>query len=272
MTTLQKAIKYLALAFAFFIIVNIISGILFGIYSIANVLGLKKSESKQTDSLEDVTVNMESTQIDTLKIELEYTNLKIQNGEVLKVESNSSNISCTQNNNQLSIKEKDHNWFSNNDANELIIYIPEDMLFDNVKMDTGAGEIYIERLQTKELDFEMGAGKVEIQNLKVLNNAKIDGGAGKVEILDGEINNLDLDMGIGESILNTKLNGNNDIDAGVGKLEIDLTDEIENYTIKISKGIGAITIDGKETADNTIYGNGETYVKVDGGIGAIIIK
>ncbi len=274
MTTLQKVIKYLALAFAFFIIVNIISAILFGIYSLASVLGLKQSESEpaQTDSLKDMTVNMESNQIATLKIELEHTNLKIQKGEALKVESNSSHISCTQNHNQLVIKEKEHNWFLNNDASELIIYIPEDKTLDHVKMDTGAGEIYIEKLQTRELDFEIGAGKVEIQNLNVLNKAQIDGGAGKVEVLDGEINNLDLDMGVGETILNTKLSGNNDIDAGVGKLEIELTDEIENYTIKVKKGIGSITIDEKEAADNTVYGSGETYIKVDGGVGAIIIK
>ncbi len=57
-----------------------------------------------------------------------------------------------------------------------------------------------------------------------------------------------------------------------GKLDLNLTDGTENYTIKVSKGIGSITIDGKETIDNRTYGTGKTYIKIDGGVGAIDIK
>ena len=42
MTLAQKIIKYLALAFAIFLIVTIISGILGGLYALSGVLGLKK--------------------------------------------------------------------------------------------------------------------------------------------------------------------------------------------------------------------------------------
>lgn len=274
MTTLQKVIKYLALAFAIFIIVNIISCILFGIYTFANLLGLKKTQVVQEENLQEINYAIESANTKILKIDLQYTNLKIQKGDTLKVESNTSNITCTQNNNQLIIKEKGHSWFTINekDASQLVISVPEEMVFNKVNIDAGAGEIYIETLNTNELNFEMGAGKVEIHKLNVNNRAKIDGGAGKIELMSGEIANLDLDMGVGECILNTKLNGNNDIDAGIGKLEIDLTNNIEDYTIKVSKGIGSITIDGKEASNDTVYGTGDTNIKVDGGIGAIIIK
>ena len=159
-----------------------------------------------------------------------------------------------------------------NDARKLIVYIPENIVFELVNIEAGAGEIKIEDLETKKLSFEIGAGKVEIAKLNVLEEAKIDGGAGKVEILSGNINNLKLNVDVGEFILNDTLTGNNDIEAGIGKLEIDLKDELENYEIKVNKGIGSITIDGKEVSDNTKYGDGKTSIKVDGGIGSIIIK
>ena len=44
------------------------------------------------------------------------------------------------------------------------------------------------------------------------------------------------------------------------------------YKIKVNKGIGSITIDGKETIDGNEYGHGETYIDIDGGVGAIEIK
>ena len=41
MTTAQKIIKYLAIAFAIFLIIAIISLIMFGVYALSGVLGLK---------------------------------------------------------------------------------------------------------------------------------------------------------------------------------------------------------------------------------------
>lgn len=272
MSTAQKIIKYLALALAFFLIVNIISGILMGLNELASALGLRKSNNNKTGYLEEITTDLVNSDIATLKIDIDYADLKIKRGETFKAESNNKDILCTQNNNQIIIKEENHNWMSNKESSELVIYIPEDMIFDAVKIETGAGEINIADLITKELSFEIGAGKVEIEKITVLDKAKIDGGAGKVEILSGEIHNLDLDMGVGELELTSKLTGNNDIDAGVGRLEINLTDGLDNYHLKVSKGLGSITVDGKETEDGKEYGNGESYIKVNGGIGAIEIR
>lgn len=272
MSTAQKIIKYLALAFAIFIIVNIISGILFGIYSVANIFGLTKSNTNKIISNEKVVTNFENVNLATLKIKLEYSTLVIRQGDTLKVESNSKDISCKQNNNQLEIKENSHNWSFKNDESIVNVYLPSNIVFDDVKIEVGAGEINIEKLETKNLDFELGAGKAEIKQLNVTEIAKINGGAGKVDIISGEIHNLDLDMGVGKFELTSKLTGKNDIDAGVGKLDINLTDGTENYKIKVSKGIGSITIDGKNASDNTEYGDGKTFIKIDGGVGSINVK
>ncbi len=276
MSTAQKIIKYLALAFAFFIIVNIISVILFGLNNLSNILGLKKSnnnlENEQIGDLEVITGNLQETEITNLKIDIKYSNLKIEQGEYLKVESNYKDISCKQNNNQITIKENGNKWYSKKDTSDIIIYIPEEMEFEEVKIEAGAGKIEIANLTTKELDFDIGAGKVKIDRLTVLNQAKIDGGAGKVDILSGEIHNLDLNMGVGEFVLNSKLIGNNKIEQGVGKLIVNLTDDLENYRIKTSKGIGSITIDGNKVEDEGTYGNGENYIKIEGGIGTVEIK
>lgn len=271
MTTLQKVIKYLALAFAIFIIVNIISGILFGIYSLSGILGLAKNNETTIENYEEITTNFENSNIQTLKIELEYSSLVIKKGNTLMAQSNNANVSYKQNNNQLIVKENS-SWFSKNNKRIVILYIPEDIILDRVNIETGAGKIEIEELNTRELSFKIGAGEVEIQNLNVQQKAKIDGGAGKVSILAGKINDLDLNMGIGKFELTSILTGKNDIDAGVGKLNLNLLDNIENYAIKVDKGIGTITINGKETQDSIQYGNGDTLIDIDGGVGSIEIK
>jgi len=231
MTTAQKIIKYLAVAFAIFLIMTIISAILSVILALSGILGLKTAV--QNSSTELIATTFENAEIDTLNIDIAFTNLTIKQGEILKIETDNSNIDCKQKNQELHLEEKDYKWFSyNNVEKELILYIPEDLEFEKVK---------------------------------------INAGAGKVTILSGKINDLDFDMGVGEANITADLLGKSEINAGVGELNINLQGEKESYKIKADKGIGSIKIDGKEVSNGEVYGDGENYIEIDGGIGSINI-
>lgn len=71
--------------------------------------------------------------------------------------------------------------------------------------------------------------------------------------------------------LNGKLTGTSKVDSGVGAININLIDNLENYTIDVSKGLGSVTLDGKKLEIDRIYGTGENYLSVDGGVGEIKI-
>lgn len=269
MKPFQKVIKYIAIAFAIFLIVTIVSTALAGFYAISGILGLKKANDIKSTDIKGM--EFLDTNINMLEINLNYTNLTIKKGNSLCVETNNTKIKCKQNNQKLEIKEEKHKWFFNNEDLDIIVYIPETINFEKVKINSGAGEINIERLYTEELQFDLGAGKTSIENLIVTKECNINGGAGKVDILSSLINNLDLDMGVGEVNLSSILTGKNDIDAGVGNLNIDLQNSKENYTIKVEKGIGNVKIDGNSLSDGSVFGNGANYLEVDGGIGNIKI-
>ena len=271
MTTAQKVIKYLAIAFAIFLIVTIISTITATLFAVSGILGLKK-DIEENINAEMTTTNFENSDITTLDIEIGFTNLTIKTAETLKVETDNNNIQFKQEKQSLEIKEKNKKWFSNYEEKQLILYLPEDLEFDKVKIVTGAGKIDIETFNTESLAFELGAGETEIEKLNVSKECEIDGGAGKLSILDGIINDLDLDMGVGEVNLASNLTGKNEINAGVGKLNINLQGEKESYKIQADKGIGSIKIDGKEISNGETFGDGENYIEVDGGIGNIDIN
>lgn len=272
MTTAQKVIKYVAIGFAVFLIVNIISSILFGLFIVGNILGLTDSPNNILEDMKVISSNV--THIEEMNIELAYTNLQIKTGNSFKVETDNSKISFSENNGKIIIKEEKHNWlWRNNDIGDLIIYIPENLVtLSDVNIEAGAGEITINSLETKELHLNLGAGKVYIENLIVDKETNIDGGAGKLEIISGEINNLDLDMGVGEIVLQSNLTGKSDIDAGIGNLNIELLGNKESYKIEVDKGLGNIDIDNKDiVGEKQAWGNGENYIKIDGGIGNISV-
>ncbi len=269
MTTAQKIIKYLALSFAIFLIFTIMSGIFETLYSLSGVLGLQKEDKVIKNEMN--IINFENNSGALLDIDVSFTNLIIKKGEFLKAETNNKNINCKQNNQNLQIKEKKHNWFSKNNKGDLIIYIPEDLNFEKVKINAGAGKIQIENINAKKLYLDLGAGETVIEKLNITDNCKIESGAGKVSILSGNINELNLDMGVGKFDVTSSITGNSKIDAGIGNLELNILGKKEDYKIKTSKGIGNINIDGDNILDNYIYGNGKNIIKVDGGIGNINI-
>ena len=272
MTTAQKVIKYIALGFAAFLIVTIISAILSGGYALLRAFGLIHVD-KNIVTEELKVISSEVKEISTLKIDLSCTNLDVKIGDNFKVETNNSKITFTNDNGSVKIKEENRNWLNNNKESNLIINIPEDIIaIDETKIETGAGKINIENLNTQSLYLELGAGDVYIKNLTVTKEAKIDGGLGRTELKSCEINNLKANLGMGDFVFNGKLTGKNEIDSGVGAIDIDLMDNKGNYKINVSKGLGNVTLDGQKLEMDRVYGTGENYLDVDGGIGEIKIE
>lgn len=260
MTQAQKIIKFCAIALALFIIFSIITGIF--------SLMVNISYSFVSEEVGDFTTTTYDNVLN-LNIDLPDTKLTIKKGEEFKIETNSKDIIINKENDTLKLKNKKKYIFSKKLESKTIIYIPNEL--DKVSLKLGAGNIDINSLSVKELDFEIGAGKVNIENLNVSNNISLDTGAGEVNISAETLNNLDLDMGVGKVTINAKLTGSTDIDAGVGELNINILEKLENYKLKIDKGIGTIRINNEEVSSNT-FGSGINLIEIDGGVGSINIK
>lgn len=267
MTNGQKAIKYFAICFGIFLIVSIVGGIL-------NLIGLVTDNNEEyLKEMKEVYTTENISKIKDLKIDLKASRLTIENGNALTVSSNNQNVNVTEKNGNLQIKEKNHSWNINSqNQSEVVITVPSDYEFLSIVLDAGAGVIDIKTLNTKDLDLDLGAGTVNIDNLNVYNTTEIDGGAGKMTIQSGYLNNLDFDMGVGESIIKAKIEGNSEIDCGVGRLDLNIIGTKDDYTLKISKGIGNVLVDGESISNDVSIGIGENGLKIDGGVGNIEIR
>ena len=267
----QKVIKYLAIAFAIALIVGIITTIVSVVSSIPLTLKIGKNNSDSNNIIE-TSSDFESENIAFLDIDIAYSNLTIRKGEYLKVESSDKDIQCKQDEQKIIIKERNSNWFNNTKKEELIVYVPENIQFDKVNINTGVGKVNIEILNTKVLKMNLGAGETSMKNINITENAKIDTGAGKVNITSAKINDLRCDLGIGATEISAKLLGNTRIGTGVGSLKLDVLGKKEEYETKVNKGLGNVTIDEEKISDNEVVGNGENRIDIDGGVGEIKIN
>lgn len=266
MNTMQRVIKYLAMAFAVFLSVSIIGGIIAGLTGVSYILSGRDNEADG-----DMQVYPIEGEISSLSISLSGAELKIQTADKFSVESNHKYISVKAEDGQLCIKETKKLFAAYPRGVTVILHIPEGFVFDDATIETGAGKVEIDSLSADILTLSLGAGEVEIRNLTANSRADIDGGAGELKIDGGRLCNLRLDMGVGALTLKSRIEGQSRLDYGVGETRLTLLGSREDYQIEIDKGIGEAKLEGESMLDDSVYGAGENRIEIDGGIGAINI-
>lgn len=272
MSAFQKTIKYLAMAFAIFLTVSIIAGILsvFGFFGgfFGGFGGVFSGDDAVSKDIETYAV---SADISSLEVKINAANFVIKQGKSFSVESNLKHLTVEDKGGILSIKEtKEFNGMYA--GAKLTLYVPANTNFDKVIINTGAGRVNVDYLSADTVELELGAGEVKIDTLIANNDAYINGGAGQVSVLGGALHNLDLDMGIGQFDLTSAITGNSKFDLGIGESNIDIIGKKDDYKFNLEKGIGDIRIDGAKIPETRGLGNGENVIDVSGGIGTINIK
>lgn len=268
MTSIQKAIKYLAIAFAIFLSVSIIGGIITAVAGISYIFTGSDSEKESAGEMQTYSVDGD---ISKLALNLSGAELKIKTSDKFSVESNNKYISVDTKKSKLCIDEAKKPFSVMSKGVTVVLSIPEGFIFDDADIDTGAGKVEIEELSADDLKLSLGAGEVQIKNLTANMSADIDGGAGELTIEGGLLRNLELDMGVGELNLKSRIEGRSELDYGIGETNLTLLGSREDYQIELDKGIGSAYLEGENMKNDSIYGAGKNKIEIDGGIGDINI-
>lgn len=268
----QKIIKYVAIAFGLYLAINIIGWIVFGF---SMLLGIDMAKNIFTGTGTELIQYGEvvSQDVEELDIEIAFADFEVKTGEELKIEGQIyEDFKIKVENKTLKIEDVNKKWiFNSNDVAKVTLYVPEELKFNKAEIEIGAGTTNIEKLNSKDLDLNLGAGAVKIQNCDA-EKADIECGAGKVEIENSSLKNLILNTGVGEFSYNGYILGNSQIECGIGKLTLDLEGGEEIYSVEAEHGIGEIKINGNKLEDDKIQGSGENRIKIEGGIGEIQIN
>ena len=211
------------------------------------------------------------SEINSLDIEINAADFKIEYGERLAVTSNLKYLSVKEEGGTLKIVDEAPPHSGYTDA-ELTIQIPVGKVYERILIDTGAAKLTVDELFAKELYLNIGAGDAEIGYLEASAAASIECGAGAIEVECGSLKDLSLNLGAGEANIGAVLLGESRLECGVGELNLKLFGGEFNYKINAERGIGSITVDGEKMDGSGSYGDGENTVNIKGGIGAINIS
>lgn len=272
MTTTQKIIKYLAIAFALFLVISIFS-IIFGLSR--EIISSINSDKKDSKLLEEyTTISNNVNNIESFRIDISNDDIEIKEGEKFEVKTNDPDVKFYHENSKVKIKtDKTFSWhFSNSSRGTIIIYLPNEFNISELNLNLGAGKIDIDKIFVETLLMDLGAGTMTAKEINVYEKATINGGAGNINIYSGTINNLNLKLGAGNASIESDLTGSNTLTTGVGKLNLGLSRSKDNYKFDISKGLGNIILNDFDVSEDILIGDGETKIKISGAVGNIIIN
>lgn len=177
-------------------------------------------------------------------------------GDGILVTGDTGRLTCEEDGEEVSLKYHRKHY---TEPMELQIYLPVRGL-DEIELEFGAADVYIEALEGSDISVSMGTGNLEADSIKALRSADLEVGTGAISVGYLEGNALEFECGI-------------------GSLEIVLQGKQNDYVYTLDCGIGTINLGadsysglGRETRiDNTARTGVEKYVEADCGIGEITI-
>jgi hypothetical protein len=267
MTQSQKIVKYLGIALAIVLLIGIVGAALRLVLLLGGLTTLGN-----TPATGDVQTWTFDETVTGLFIDVSALELTVKEGDTFSVETNGQFVACKRVGNTVTVKETRRLLWRSTQTGQVTVTLPEELLLDKADIATGAGAVTLGSLAADTLELELGAGEVTLRELDITRRTDIDGGAGKITVSDSRLSNLDLDMGIGELVLSAAIHGDSEIDFGIGSADLTLIGTAEEYRLRASKGIGAVTLGGEKMTGDTFYGNGANRLELNGGIGEIAVR
>lgn len=277
MSQFQKTVKYIAMAFAIFLAVGIISAIAGLVLNIiAAITGVPIfGNQKKIDVAYDI------YGVESLDVDHGAGDLIIKTGDTFRVEGEDVpegfRAEVAEDGTLKVYTENKHrflwfnfNWFGSF-RSKVTIYLPEDFVAEEVRLDTGAGNTTVEALRAEKLTISTGAGKFRGYDI-VADKAKLDAGVGDFTLTGISLRDADIDSGVGSLRLEGELLGHTKIDCGVGNVNLDLIGNRDDYSLDVDAGIGSVHVNGEKLSGSHNNVDARHSMKVDGGVGQININ
>ena len=222
-------------------------------------------------SLGEPTTYELSSEFHSLDIKIDASDFYIELSDKFSIESNLKDLTIKEENGTLVVIHKTEKFVNYADA-MFKLYIPNNIVFEEVDIESGAGRFTLNSLSAKSIEFKFGAGQVNIGSFNASSSIDIEGGSGEINISSGTLNNLTLKMGVGELNLTASLNGESNLEFGVGESDLTLIGSKDDYLFDINAGIGSISINGKKYSEFINNKNAQNEINIKGGVGELNIS
>lgn len=166
-------------------------------------------------------------------------------------------FSCEQDGEELKLKTKDK-FLDRNKQGEgtITIYLPENLSLEELKIELGAGYLYLDGVCADKLQIDAGAGEAEIMDFYA-GKAKFKADVGKVTAFG-------------------MVTGDIELEAGVGCIDYTASGCEEDYDYEIQAGVGTVTCGDSNYSglgvEEVIEHHAGKKMSIDCGVGSVNVQ
>jgi hypothetical protein len=157
-----------------------------------------------------------------------------------------------------------------NNTPSIKITVPKDFHAENIKIMLNAGRLKADNLHADTGSFNVDAGSLEIEGLIIEEESSFSVGAGYISLKQIDVRDITVKCDFGSVIIEGVVTGDNKIYCDVGKITLDIEDNMDFYSFDIDSDLGNVIINNRRYRDKVIRSDsnknkGSFLLKVDVG-------
>ena len=241
-----------------------------------------KDEQKKDQGITEGELCADAADVEELELVFANCSLEIlpSNDETIRLkveESGSQYITAKLDGRTLKIKDTRKKKTTSKSKNiKMKMYVPDLMVFREVDLDMGAGNIEITRLVSDYITIKGGAGSLQAETLVADKELEAELGVGDFRIEEAILGEVDISCGAGSvKIEQCTLGGDLDVSGGMGDVNIGIIGKETDFNYELECGMGELKIFGKTYASlgkEKEINNGAPYtISLECGIGSVTI-
>ncbi len=156
------------------------------------------------------------------------------------------------------------------DTPKIKITVPKGFHGEDIKLSMGAGKMKASNLSANTGSFSVDAGLLEINGLVVGEGSTYNVGAGQIKLKQVDISDIIVECDVGHVSIDGIVTGDNKIYCDVGKVDLELDDNKDNYSFDVDSDLGNVIINKRAFHNKSISNlstnyKGSFFLRVDVG-------
>lgn len=222
-------------------------------------------------------ISVSENDVSSIKIVINGGEVSVREGysDCIEICTDSYGLDYAVENGTLMIKEEKNRLIAVG-GQEIVVYLPKNVRFDDLEMAIGGGELEADSLKARCLTLQVGAGEAYIENIDA-DSLDISVGAGNVTVERGRVSkDAAINVGLGEVYFCGYVEKNADLKCGMGELCF-YGEEMDPgaYDYDMKCGAGNISLNGNDYSGmglkRCIDNGSEKAIEIDCGMGEVDI-
>lgn len=166
-------------------------------------------------------------------------------------------------------------WNENGNDNCLTLYVPMDIILEEVNIDLGAGQMKLDNLKTKDMEVDMGAGQILSDGLQA-EKVSISVGAGEIVLDEVQVKDVQAEVGAGNCEIKGNVTGDIEAECAMGNMTFVLEGSEQDFNYEIQCVTGNITIGNSEysgvSQEQSIHNNATRNMELECAMGNVEVE